>query len=320
MVSLAVVATIAAFIANLPWATSLFGRHGWDLIAGVPSPVANGLPAGSVAGRGLGVTRLARFGLGNGQFGILAIALYLPVLVAPLVARSWRFTWAVRAAGLVVGFGWLAVLDDRGVSVRLPEPGVLLVPVAVGLALSAACIAAAFQDDVLAGSFGWRQPIGLLSAAAVALGVLPGVTAVGSGRWRMPALTLTSVLGQFAENPPEGDYRILWIGNPQVMPVPSWTLDRGVGYAITDDGPLTQYEAWPGRPSKSEAQVGAIVQQLASESTLRAGRLLAPFAIRWVVSAATMNSSPGAASTDRLPICTVRPGSSTTHISSRIWW
>jgi GT2 family glycosyltransferase len=281
--SVAVVASLLGFLANLPWASSLFGRHGWDLIAGVPSPVADGSPAGSIGSQALGVTRLARFGLGNGQFGILAIALYVPVLVAPLVARSWRLTWAIRAAGLVVVFGWLAVLNDRGLKVRLPEPGVLLAPVAVGLALSAACIAAAFQDDVLAGSFGWRQPLGLLTAAAVAIGVLPGMTAVSSGRWRMPTVTLTSVLGQFHENPPEGDYRILWIGNPQVMPIPSWTLRPGIGYAITDDGPLTQYEAWPGRPSKTEAEVGAVVEQLATESTLRGGRLLAPYAIRYIV-------------------------------------
>ena len=283
LVAMSVAAAALAFLANLPWASSLFGRHGWDLIAGVPPPIADGVPAGSVGSRALGVTRLARFGLGNGQFGILAIALYLPVLVAPLVARSWRLTWAIRSAGLVIVFGWLAVLDDRGLKIRLPEPGVLLAPVAVGLALSAACLAAAFQDDVLAGSFGWRQPLGLLSAAAVAIGVLPGLTAISSGRWRMPILTLTSVLGQFAENPPEGDYRILWIGNPDVMPVPSWTLRPGIGYAITDDGPLTQYETWPGRPSKTESEVGSVIEQLASESTLRGGRLLAPYAIRYIV-------------------------------------
>ena len=138
--------------------------------------------------------------------------------------------------------------------IRLPEPGVLLAPVAVGVALSAACIAAAFQDDVLGGSFGWRQPLGLLSAAAIVIGVMPGIAAVGCGRWRMPTLTLTSVLGQLPENPPEGDYRILWIGDPQVMPVPPWTLAPGIGYAVTDDGPLTQYETWPGRPSKAEAR------------------------------------------------------------------
>lgn len=282
-IAVALAASVLAFLANLPWASSLFGRSGWDLIAGVPAPVADGLPAGASGSRALGVTRLARFGLGTGQFGILAIALYLPVLVAPLVARSWRLTWAIRSAGLVVVFGWLAVLDDRGLDIRLPEPGILLAPVAVGLALSAACIAAAFQDDVLAGSFGWRQPLGLLTAAAVAIGVLPGVAAISSGRWETPTLTLTSVLGQFPENPAEGDYRILWIGNPRVMPVPAWTLEPGIGYAITDDGPLTQYEAWPGRPSEAEAEVGVVIRQLATESTLRGGRLLAPYAIRYIV-------------------------------------
>ncbi|HEY4609631.1 MAG TPA: glycosyltransferase family 2 protein, partial [Ilumatobacteraceae bacterium] len=300
MIGVAVAASALAVLANLPWASSLFGRHGWDLIAGVPSPVANGGSAGSVGSRALGVARLARFGLGRGQFGVLAIALFVPVFAAPLVARSWRLTWAIRSAVLVVAFGWLAVLDDRGLKIRLPEPGILLAPVAVGLALSAACIAAAFQDDVLAGSFGWRQPLGLLSAAAVAIGVLPGITAVSSGRWGMPRLTLTSVLGQFNENPPEGDYRILWIGNPEVMPVPSWTLQPGIGYAITDDGPLTQYETWPGRPSKVETEVANVIGQIASESTLRGGRLLAPFAIRYIV----VPVADGAVSTvdDPLPL------------------
>jgi hypothetical protein len=283
MVFVGIGAAALGFVANLPWASSLFGKHGWDLIAGVPAPVAAGSPAGAIGSHGLGVARLARFGLGNGQFGVLALALYLPVLVAPLVARSWRLSWAIRAAGLVVVFGWLAVLDDRGLKVRLPEPGVLLAPVAVGLALSAACIAAAFQDDVLSGSFGWRQPLGLLTAAAIGIGVLPGLTAVSSGRWHAPSLTLTSLLGQFPDNPPDGDYRILWIGDPRVMPVPAWTLQPGIGYAITDDGPLTQYETWPGRPSKTEADVGSIVRQLATESTLRGGRLLAPYAIRYIV-------------------------------------
>ena len=284
MLSIAVAASLLGFLANLPWAATMFGRNGWDLIAGIPSPVANGLPAGSVGGRAIGATRLARFGLGNLQFGILAIALYLPVLVAPLVARSWRLTWAIRSAGLVVAFGLLAVLDDRVASRSVfLNPGILLVPVAVGLAVSAACIAAAFEDDVLAGSFGWRQPLGLLTAAAIAIGVLPGLAAVGSGRWGMPTLTLTSVLGQFPQDPPEGDYRILWIGDPLVMPVPGWTLEPGIAYAITDDGPLNQYETWPGRPSESEEDVGEVVRQLASESTLRGGRLLAPYAIRYIV-------------------------------------
>ena len=83
----------------------------------------------------------------------------------------------------------------------LPEPGVLLAPVAVGLALSAACIAAAFQDDVLSGSFGWRQPLGLLTAAAIGIGVLPGVTAVELGSLARTELTLTSAARAVPDEP-----------------------------------------------------------------------------------------------------------------------
>jgi GT2 family glycosyltransferase len=302
LVWVAVVAAAVAFVANLPWASSLFGEHGWDLIAGVPVPAVAGAGKGALGAHGIGVGRLARFGVGNGQFGVLALALFVPVVVGPMVARSWRLSWSIRAAALVVAFGWLAVLDDRGLKIRLPEAGILLAPVAVGLALAAACLAAAFQDDVLAGSFGWRQPLGLLSAAAVAVGVIPGITAVGSGRWHAPTLTLTELLGQFPENPPQGDYRILWIGDPRVLPVASWTLEPGIGYAITDDGPLTQYEFWPSRPSKPEAAVGDILRQLASESTLRGGRLLAPYAIRYVI----VPVADGAVSTVDHPLPTPR--------------
>jgi hypothetical protein len=45
--------------------------------------------------------------------------------------------------------------------------------------------------------------------------------------------------------------------------VPGWTLEPGIAYAITDDGPFNQYGA-PGRPSKAEEDVGEVVRQLAS--------------------------------------------------------
>jgi GT2 family glycosyltransferase len=270
----AVVVTAAAWLANLPWSTTLAGKGTWTAIVGVP-------PAGPA---GLGVVRLARFGVGPSSIGILALALYVPVLVAPLVARGWRFTWAVRAAGLVVGFGFLLVLDDRGsLFVRMPEPGVLLAPVAVGVALAAACITAAIQDDVLGGSFGWRQPLGLLSALAIVVGVIPGIAAVGDGRWRMPHLTLATVLDQLPTHPAEGDYRILWLGDPRVIPVAPWAYAPGIGYAITDDGPLQLLDSWPAIPNDVEHDITAAIDAIRSETTLRVGRLLAPYGIRYIV-------------------------------------
>ena len=270
----AVGAVIVGFFANLPWSLSLFGSDGWTSIVGVPV----------TSSRSLGLGNLARFLDDGGGLAALAVVLFLPVVVAPVVARAWRFTWAVRAALLVFGFGGLAVLDDHSsLPFRMPEPGVLLVPVAIGVALAAACLAAAFQDDVLGGSFGWRQPLGLLAGVSVALGVVPGVINVADGSWDMPSRTLVSVLGQLPSDPAEGDYRVLWIGDPRAIPVAASTYQPGIGYAITDDGDLTLQEYWGGRPSATETEVADAMRQMAAGVTLRGGRLLAQYGIRFVI-------------------------------------
>ena len=267
-------ATVVALIANLPWARSLSGSDGWTSIVGVPVSSA----------RSLGVGQLGRFLADEGGFGIVAVLLFLPVLAAPLVARAWRFTWAIRAAALVVGFGALAILDDRAaLPVRMPEPGVLLVPVAIGVALAAACLAAAFQDDVLGGSFGWRQPLGLLAGIGVVVGIVPGAFAVTDGGWGTPDRTLVSVMTQLPVDPPEGNYRVLWIGDPAAIPVTPYTYQPGVGYALTDDGELTIEDFWTGRPTPVEAEVATALRQMAAGVTLRGGRLLAQYGIRYVI-------------------------------------
>jgi hypothetical protein len=157
------------------------------------------------------------------------------------------------------------------------------VPVALGVALAAACIAAAFDADVLAGSFGWRQPLGVLSVVAAVIGVVPGVLAVAGGRWGMPKSTLQAVATELPVDPTSGDYRVLWVGDPNVIPVSPWAFRPGIGYAITDDGRLDFEGRFPGRPGEVEQQVGAALDQMASGLTLRGGRLLAQYGIRYVV-------------------------------------
>ena len=265
---------VLGLLINLPWAASLLGSDGWTSVVGVPV----------VSSRSLGVGALARFLQDGSGLGALAVFLFLPVLAAPLVAQAWRFTWAVRASLLVFVFGGLAVLDDRAaLPFRMPEPGVLLAPVAVGVALGAACLAAAFQDDVLGGSFGWRQPLGILAGIGLVLGVIPGAASVADGRWDMPERTLVSVLTQLPTNPAEGDYRVLWVGDPRTIPVASYTYQPGIGYAITDDGPLTLDSYWSGQPSVPEEEVADALRQMAADVTFRGGRLLAQYGIRYVV-------------------------------------
>lgn len=268
------VAALVAVVLNLPWLIDHLGTGGWTAIIG-PAPVAD---------RGYSVLDLATFHVGNGTGVVLAIALYLPVIAAVLLGRGWRLGWAVRGAFMVVGFAWLAVLDDSSsFLVRLPEPGVLLVPVALGVALAAGCVAGSLELDVRGGSFGWRQPFSILCTAALVVGVIPGVLALSSGRWDTPRSTLVDLTGQFPSQPPEGDYRILWVGDQRVLPAAASPYRSGIGYAITNDRVLTVADTFGIVARDGDDDVIAALDAIASGSTTRAGRLLGPFAIRYVV-------------------------------------
>jgi len=282
-------AAAAGLLLDLPWSTELFRDGGWAAIVGPP-------PNGS---RGRSVLELLTFDIGNGRAAVLAVALYLPVVGALLLGRGSRFGWAARGGVLVVAFAWLAVLDDRGsLPLQLPEPGIVLVPVAVGLALAAASVVAAFSADVRGGDFGWRQPLGLLCGVAVVAGMVPGVIAVQTGRWDMPSTTMIDLLGQLPEQPAEGDYRVLWVGDQRLLPATGQPYGPGVAYAITAGSTLLVDQTW-GTPARvGDAEIGAALRAIATGSTTRAGRLLAPFAVRYIIVPVV----DGAVSTNAAPL------------------
>ncbi len=266
-------AAIVAIVLNLPWIATLVGDGGMTAILG---------PAGAEA-PDRGLLDIAVFGLDGRAISVLAAALYLPLLASSLLARGWRLTWAARGASLVVVFGALAVLSDTGKGpIRLPDASILLAPVACGLALCAAATMAAFEQDVRGGHFGWRQPLGILGAVAVAVSLVPGIVAAADGRWSMPKSSLVDGLALRAD-PPDGDYRVLFVGDPDLMPVAPWTLAGGMAYAVVDDGPITIAESWAGRPVAAEAAIADVLTSIADGATTRGGRLLAPLAIRYVV-------------------------------------
>ena len=271
-------AGLMALLLNLPWMASLFGKNGWDTFVGAPTA-----SAGDV-----GLSHTLRFAVGPDKLGVLAIALWLPVIAAPLLARGWRLTWSARAGVLAVAALALAVAGQRNsLPFRLPEAGLLLAPAAVGLAIAAACAAAAFEQDVQGGSFGWKQPLGILCGAAVALGAIPSIASTANGRWSTPTTELLQPSDQFSANPPEGNSRSLYIGDARVMPIEGWRLDdsgtTGVSYSIIDDTAPDISEHWAGLPSKSESDVRDVLALMSNNSTARIGRLLAPFSIRFII-------------------------------------
>ena len=258
---------------NLPWITS----WSWGVLVGPP-------PVGE-PGRGL--LELAAFEIGPVDLAGLALALYLPVVAALLLAQAWRLTWAVRSAALVVVFGALAVLADRGsMPFAMPEAGVLLAPVAVGLAVSAAAALAAFDLDVRGASFGWKQPLGLAASAAVVVGLVPGVLAVGDGSWNTPSPTLASLLDRAlpaGDADGAGDYNVLLLGDARLLPVPGTEYRDGLSYAVISDDGLDVRDRWAAPDTAGDDAVVEALDLIASGSTQRAGRLLAPLAIRFIV-------------------------------------
>jgi hypothetical protein len=229
----------------------------------------------------LGFSRLARFEIGQVPLAPIALALFVPLVIGVALARGWRLTWMARCTALILVFGALAVASDAGTS--LPEPGVLLVPVAFALALAAAGSIVAFDEDVRGGRIGWRQPVGVGSMLAIAVAVVPLIANMGSGRWQAPTPELAGVLGSLPTDPPSGDFRILYVGDARVLPLPGRPYRDGVSYAISDDGPLTVLDLWQPRASSGDLLVEQALDSVSSNNTLRAGHLLAPLGIRYIV-------------------------------------
>ncbi len=313
-------AVVGAAVLNLPWITSWT----WEGVVGAP-------PIGEA---GIGLIPLASFEIGRTDFAALALALYLPVIAGVLLARAWRLTWAIRSGLMVLVFGGLAVLADRGsIALAMPEAGVLLVPVAVGLSISAAAALAAFDLDVRGENFGWRQPLGILASVAVVIGLAPGIAALASGSFDVPTTPLARLLdASLPPATPDGDYNVLLIGDARLLPVPSTEYRDGVSWAIIDDGPLDVRDRWMPPSNAAAALVTTALDEMASTSTLRAGRLLAPLAIRFVVVpefdgvTSTVNDPMPlptglvAALEDQLDLVALRPGLPTLEtFENRAW-
>ena len=271
MAGATVVSSLAAVALNLPWASD----WSWSALAGVQ-------PAGS---GGVGLAQLAALSIDDRSFSGLAIALYIPLLAALAITRAWRLTWAARGAGLVMLFLTLAVVADAGdLPFAVPPPALLLAPVALGLALGAGAIAGGFSADVRERGFGWRQPIAVLANLAIVVALVPGVISIGDGAWGAPHTTLSELLtAQLPEDPAAGDYRVLFVGDPRVLPVPGVEYRDGIAYAVVDDGSFEFTDRWSMPETAADDAVVGALDRIADRSTLRAGQLLAPLGIRFIV-------------------------------------
>ena len=275
-------ATVVTTVLLAPWSASvLAGPARWQELAGLASAPRTGATWGALLHLGVGPIGDTPLAWGF----VLAAALPL------LIGSGPRLVWAGRA-WILAGLTWTcAWAGGRGWLGALSVPGeVMLVPAGVGIAMAVGLGVAAFEEDLPGYRFGWRQAATGLAALFAALGTLPVLAAAVSGRWDLPANGYGEATSWMASRSP-GNFRVLWLGDPAVLPAGAWQLSTGLAYALSENGLGDATSLWPGSSPGPASAVGAAVRLAESAKTVRLGHLLAPYAVRYVVVVSTLGPS-----------------------------
>jgi hypothetical protein len=262
-------ATVVAVVLLLPWSGAVLGN----------GPATVGVGAGATARLGLG--QVLRFDTGPVGHGPLGWAFLIVAALPLVIGRGWRLAWAARLWAVAIVFFWLTWAGLRGWIPALPAE-VGLAPAAAALAASASLGAVAFELDLPGYRFGWRQLAAALAGAALAVSAVPMLIASGQGRWHLPSADATAVLA-FLPDSHSGDYRVLWVGAPDALPLASRPLSSGIAYATSYDGEPDVTDQWITRQQGATPVLGADLRLVANRLTTKFGHLAAPMAVRYVV-------------------------------------
>jgi GT2 family glycosyltransferase len=301
LIGVAAVATVVAVVLNVPWTFSFVrGQPTWASFVG----------QGASRGEGVAVADLLRFRTGPVGGHLVGFAIVAAAGFSLLLATGARLAWAIRCwfvALCAFGLVWAGEQDwlDR----PLPEPGVTLAVAAAALAVAAAMAVLALESDMRRHRFGWRQPAAAASVVVLVASVVPLLAAAVDGRWHMPARGFGSTFAALGADDGEGPGRVLWLGRERVLPLAGYELPDGestgdeaydgMAFATTDGGGPDLTDRWGGPETTGLPAVGRAIDAAVGGNTSRLGRLLAPYAIRYVV--VIQGDAPGAGAEEPVP-------------------
>lgn len=275
MLVVAVGAAGLAFVLHLPWSLDLLlGPSPWEAVAGIGSRSIEPLSLGEIL----------RFETGPWGAPPLGWAFLLAGALPIVIGRSWRLEWAVRAWMIVLlGWGALWAGQQGHLPGGLPPSEVVLAPVAAALALAAALGLSAFEIDLRAYRFGWRQVLSVLAALGVVLGAAPLASGLIDGRWRTPRSDYQTALQELLDDEDDGAFRVVWLGDPDVLPVRGWRYDDQLAFATSDRGGPTVVDRFVVPQEGATPLLAQALDAAKDRRTSRLGRLLGPMGVRYVV-------------------------------------
>jgi GT2 family glycosyltransferase len=244
-------------------------------------------------------SQVLRFQTGPNGAGVSGWIIAGTALLVLVLASGPRLVWATRAWVLALLSYACVWIPSRFFSdVPMPAVEALLVPAALGVSLAVGLGVAAFIEDVRSFHFGWRQVAAVGGAIALAFPVLAfGVDAL-DGRWHMPPTDWNANLSWMRSEGESGQFRVLWLGNPEVLPVDP-VVHGDVGYGVTNDGPGDARTALPPPAGGEGARIGGAVDLLRERRSNRVGALLGPMGVRYL--AVPERPDPGIERTDPAP-------------------
>ncbi len=221
----------------------------------------------------------------NGTFGYGWGAWLLPVaaLSALALARGLRREFAAKFAGVLALTLMLAVLEGRHLLGSFaPDVDALLVLVGAMIAALVACTVSAVENDLSTAAFGWHQALAALAVAALVIAALPLAAQSSTGRFNLPETGTPESLASLAPSA-LGGYRVLWLGDPSVLPLPGWSVAPGLAMATTTNSlPNGSVLFSPPTTGAADQLINALSAAL-NGRTVHLGQLLAPAGVSTIV-------------------------------------
>ena len=119
------------------------------------------------------------------------------------------------------------------------------------------------------------------------------------GRWHAATDGWNESLSFAEEQTFSGQFRILWIGDPSVLPTDPFEVRDGIGYAFTVDGPGDARSLLRAPTQDADAVAKRAVSLALDGRTNRLGRIVAPMGVRYI--AAPSRNGPGGPSGTVIP-------------------
>jgi len=226
----------------------------------------------------------------DGGFGLSWAGWLLPgaALIGLLLCRGERRRIATKAASIAVLTLIVAALDARHwMGSFAPDLDVLLVLYTVMLAALIGLGVSALENDLRQAGFGWRQVAATLSVVAMIVAVVPFALIFAGGRYDLPTSSVAESLSTLAP-PSSGGFRVLWLGDPSVLPLAGWSVAPGLAATTSMNGLPSGTSLFTTPDSGTSNVILDAVHSALEGETVRLGQLLAPAGISTIV---VMNSS-----------------------------